>query len=308
MNEQIETAEQILTIEPKNKLFYYAIGMSIVDKKQYNGWDGALEGTKHDPTNLENAIEKYYNINNKFSQIEKLIITDAACTDENVLKNIAYLSEKAIVGDTVVILYTGHGGQLWDSNGDEADDFDETWVLYNRQLPDDYIFLALAQFKKGVKVILLSDSCHSGTVYRNAENIATSERRSTKVIPHSVDVNLTQTDNSVVLKKLASQHLNTIQIGKLKMDKSINISCDLFFISGCKDDETSGDLPTGGIFTTAFISILDRYEGNISFQDMILELQKTTKGQTPQLSVESPQIRTFLKARALSKIKKQTIF
>lgn len=79
---------------------------------------------------------------------------------------------------TVVIFYAGHGGRLPDSEAsgsglDEADGVDETWLPHdatlggkNHILDDDIDVVIGALSAQGAQVILLSDSCHSGTIHR----------------------------------------------------------------------------------------------------------------------------------------------
>ena len=50
--------------------------------------------------------------------------------------------------------------------GEEADKLDETWCLYDGQLIDDELYFELSKFAAGVRILVLSDSCHSGTVVR----------------------------------------------------------------------------------------------------------------------------------------------
>jgi hypothetical protein len=68
--------------------------------------------------------------------------------------------------DIFLLTYSGHGGQVPDTNGDEPDRKDETWVLYDGELVDDELHELYTQFKSGTRVVVLSDSCHSGTVTR----------------------------------------------------------------------------------------------------------------------------------------------
>ena len=44
---------------------------------------------------------------------------------------------------------------------------EETWVLYDRQLVDDELYKIWSKFKPGVRILVLSDSCHNGTVTRD---------------------------------------------------------------------------------------------------------------------------------------------
>jgi uncharacterized caspase-like protein len=76
-------------------------------------------------------------------------------------------------GDVVVITFSGHGTYVPDLNGDEIDGLDEALCPYDIQtgggaLIDDEIHAMFAARKPGVRLVLISDSCHSGTVTRAA--------------------------------------------------------------------------------------------------------------------------------------------
>jgi hypothetical protein len=78
----------------------------------------------------------------------------------------------AAKGDTVVLTYSGHGTYVLDTDGDEIDGLDEAlcpWdITSNGALVDDEIHEIFASRKAGVRLVLISDSCHSGTVTRAA--------------------------------------------------------------------------------------------------------------------------------------------
>ena len=91
-------------------------------------------------------------------------------------------------GDFFFLTYSGHGGQVPDVTGEEADKQDETWCLYDGQLIDDELYFELSRFAAGVRILVFSDSCHSGTVTRNRPpqvDPAAPVRRS-KMMPISV--------------------------------------------------------------------------------------------------------------------------
>src|SRR5678815_3771458 len=71
-------------------------------------------------------------------------------------------------GDLYFLSYSGHGGQVPDVTGEEDDKKDETWCLFDGQLIDDELYYELSRFGEGVRILVLSDSCHSGTVTREA--------------------------------------------------------------------------------------------------------------------------------------------
>ena len=79
----------------------------------------------------------------------------------------------AAAGDVTVITYSGHGTYVPDNNGDEDDGLDEALCPYDIQtgggaLIDDEIHALFKARKAGVRIVLISDSCHSGTVTRAA--------------------------------------------------------------------------------------------------------------------------------------------
>lgn len=66
----------------------------------------------------------------------------------------------------LLLTYGGHGGTVRDVSGDESDGIDETWCLYDGHLLDDELNALWGCFAAGVRILVISDSCHSGTVTR----------------------------------------------------------------------------------------------------------------------------------------------
>jgi uncharacterized caspase-like protein len=99
-------------------------------------------------------------------------LVDAQATKAAMADAIGGLMQKSASGDTLVITFSGHGTYAPDENGDEADGLDEGLCPYDikqgKVLLDDEIQQLFAQRAPGVRVVLLSDSCHSGTVTRAA--------------------------------------------------------------------------------------------------------------------------------------------
>ncbi|TWW00662.1 caspase family protein [Chitinophaga pinensis] len=118
----------------------------------------------------ENDAAVYRSIAEKagFGQIFSLLTKEA--TAANVLQHLQTAAGQLQSGDIFLLTYSGHGGVLTDTNKDETnnfgemDGFDETWCLYDRQLIDDELFACFGQFKEGVRILIFSDSCHSGSV------------------------------------------------------------------------------------------------------------------------------------------------
>ena len=77
--------------------------------------------------------------------------------------------QQAKAGDHLYVHYSGHGGSVTDTSGDEKDGKDETLVPldYRKmgQLTDDTIIKELVlAVPEGVMLTVVIDACHSGTV------------------------------------------------------------------------------------------------------------------------------------------------
>lgn len=83
-------------------------------------------------------------------------------------------------GDRVLIYFSGHGAQVPDDGGDETDGRDEILVLHDTRPADgglrtflrDDEFGALLGAIKAANVLVLVDSCHSGTTTKSFPGIA----------------------------------------------------------------------------------------------------------------------------------------
>lgn len=83
------------------------------------------------------------------------------------------LIEQAEKNDVAVIFYAGHGSQARDKNGDEPDEWDETFLFHDARtdgvpdLLDDEFNQMLAQLHtKTSNITVILDSCNSGTATR----------------------------------------------------------------------------------------------------------------------------------------------
>jgi hypothetical protein len=234
------------------------IGLNSVDPKHYGGWVGTLQACEADAEDMA-AIATA----NKFS-VKKLLTKQA--TRKAVLAELARAAKSLKAGDTFWLTYSGHGGQLPDKNGDEIDDRqDETWCLFDGQVPDDELNDAYAQFAKGVRILVLSDSCHSGTVtkmafYRGTPKHlpgTTDEEPRYRMMPDPVALK-TYRENKTEYDKILS-NVKT-------RDARAAVQASVLLISGCQDNQLSGDGAFNGVFTGNLLAVWANgdFEGSYS--------------------------------------------
>jgi hypothetical protein len=113
----------------------------------------------------------------KFPEEHITLLADEQATRVGILTAMGGLVERVGQDDIVVVHYSGHGSQMTDVEGDEADGLDETIVPHdsgrvpheNRDIKDDEIYLWLQKLTaKTSAVTLIFDCCHSGTITRDA--------------------------------------------------------------------------------------------------------------------------------------------
>jgi subtilisin family serine protease len=142
------------------KGFSLHIGVNKVDQTHYGGLPELLAAVNDAKTMQQFAT--------KFGYERILPLHNSAATAQKVLETLSDWSKELTAGDILLLTFSGHGGQIDDkkyyTDGDRGTD--ETWCLYDRQLIDDELYEAFQQFKDGVRILVFSDSCHSGTVIR----------------------------------------------------------------------------------------------------------------------------------------------
>lgn len=156
----------------------YAIIIAVGDYEPRTGWGKV--SSKNDIPLIKGALEQH-----EFLEENILILKDSEATREGILAALEKLKSQVKPGDIVVIHYSGHGQQMWDTNGDEADDKDESIVPFDalaeytfnykgqNHIRDDELGNIIANFRnvlgKDGQLFMLFDSCYSGTLARGGK-------------------------------------------------------------------------------------------------------------------------------------------
>ena len=254
----------------KKKAVSLHIGLNGVSGAAYGGWDGPLSACEFDAHDMAALA--------KAQGMKPTVLITKKATRGNALAGIRAAAKTLQSGDFFFLTYSGHGGQVPDVNGDEDDKKDETWCLYDGQLIDDELYAELGRFKKGVRVLVLSDSCHSGTVTRQAMlPAATIPSQRPKNMPDAVAMR-TYREHQAFYDKL--QRDVAAAAGKAVVDPDNALAqvavsgrlsaiadkfdAALILISGCQDNQTSMDGEHNGAFTEQLLKVWNQgsFKGN----------------------------------------------
>jgi hypothetical protein len=245
------------------------LGLNAVDPAHYAGWSGPLNACEQDARDMAAVAKK--------SGIKSSTLLTRKATRARTLAAIRAAAKKLKRGDFFLLTYSGHGGQVDDITGDEPDKKDETWCLFDGELLDDELYFELSKFGSGVRIFVLSDSCHSGTMARARPEPTPPGTRSKMMPPDIADQTYQNNqdfydglqlavskasksgalpDPDTVLAQVAT---NPRVAGIVKKFKAAVI-----LISGCQDNQTSMDGDHNGAFTEHLLQVWDhgKYRGN----------------------------------------------
>ncbi|RFC40931.1 MAG: Caspase domain-containing protein [Candidatus Nitrotoga sp. CP45] len=257
----------------KAKAMSLHIGLNAVNPSEYGGWSGELSACEFDAKDMA-AIAKSRGM-------KSTVLLTKKGTRANMLAALRSAAKQLEAGDLFFLTYSGHGGQVPDVTGEEDDKKDETWCLYDGQLIDDELYFELSQFAAGVRVLVLSDSCHSGTVTRAAPPqpgmIWPTIGRS-KMMPLAVGMR-TYREHQAFYDKLQQDVAKAA--GKASLPDPDSVLAQLvvsprltaiakkfkpavILISGCQDNQTSMDGEHNGAFTEQLLKVWNNgsYSGN----------------------------------------------
>lgn len=247
------------------------LGLNAVDPRHYEGWSGELNACEEDARDMQ-AIATFRH----FDKTTKLLTKDA--TRKNLEENLKKITAELTTGDLFLLTYSGHGGQIPDRNEDEADGLDETWCLYDGEWIDDETYAALGKIPTGAHVIILSDSCHSGTVIKEAYH---RDRLTQAAAGTTARFRCMPSEAMLRTYRAHKEFYDTLQQKKDK-DARLKIKANCVLISGCQDNQLSQDGNYNGLFTGTLLRVWanGRYEQGLrSFHRAIV--RRMPPDQTP---------------------------
>jgi len=129
-----------------------------------------LAGAKNDVAWVKETLIAHYG----YTEEDIVVLTDKDATASNIIERIKkHLIKDLGPEDSVIFYFSGHGGQVPDVDGDEADGRDEILVTHDFSsknpatwMTDDVVF-QLTQHLPTEKALLVFDSCNSATVWRD---------------------------------------------------------------------------------------------------------------------------------------------
>jgi hypothetical protein len=130
-------------------------------------------------------------------------------------------------------------------------------VLYNRQVVDAELYSLFGTFKPGVRIAIFSDSCHSGTVAKDAMDAVGPDRMARSVNGGDSQQPRAKGMPDEVVRSVYEANkdeYDEIQKSLPPFDKA-NIGASVILTSGCQDNQTSLDGDKNGLFTQTLLEV-----------------------------------------------------
>jgi len=243
-----------------------------------------LSGTQKDLEDMQDYILSNYNAFEK----KVAVLKDEEATRANIIKHFEQHLGQAQEGDIVLFYYSGHGS--WGKTNEAFFKFDpdgrEEGLVCHDSRVDNQFDLADKEMavllnyvaRNNAEVVLLIDSCHSGSVtrYADASTRLTGESDQVRALSdYLYDSTLDEHRNYYT--ELAAQ--NGGEISEIPMSRHL-------LLSACSERELARETKDGGWFTQSLLATLKENESLSYFQvysQVFSAISQKHEKQTPQL-------------------------
>ncbi len=246
-----------------------------------------LRGCVNDVENVRAALRRYYG----FSAGDVTTLTDLKATTRAIKAAMQRLVRTARSGDVLLLHYSGHGANVPDADGDEADGRDEilcpTDLDWKAPLTDDWLRRTFNRLRKGVSLTAVMDCCHSGTNTRAV--LPPDAPRIPRYLPNPWDLMAEESGRRLRGRRVAGLRVSPPAARR----RSDVVAADVpeLLITGCRDTQTSADAYIGGSYNGALthnlVAAIAETGGELSYRELHARtcagLKRGDFDQVPQL-------------------------
>lgn len=246
-----------------------------------------LRGCVNDVRNIRTALTRYFG----FRSRDIAVLTDFRATKTAMQRAISTLVASGRKGDVLYLHYSGHGSNVPDRDGDEADHRDEilcpTDLDWKDPLTDDWLRRTFNKLRARVNLTVVMDCCHSGT---NTRAIQPPDALViSRYLPNPWDLMAEESGR----KLRGSVRTGIHRRGRGAQSRRDVVEADIgeILVTGCRATQTSADAYIGrsynGALTCSLVEAIRESRGKLTNRELHgLTLQKLKSGdfdQVPQL-------------------------
>ncbi|HEY7166484.1 MAG TPA: caspase family protein [Candidatus Binatia bacterium] len=247
-----------------------------------------LRGCINDVKNMQGVLTGSYG----FKPADITVITDFGASKKAIQSGITKLVRDGRKGDVLLIHYSGHGSNVPDDDGDEADDRDEIVcpadLDWKDPLRDDWLRKTFDSLRAGVSLTVITDCCHSGSITRAVQPPDAPVIQ--RYLPSPWDLVAAESGRKV--RGSVKTGLRKSKAAAQKTKDVVEIDIPEVLVTGCRADQTSADASIGGSFNGALTynlvaALADAKGRELSYRDLhtstMAKLKRGRFDQVPQL-------------------------
>jgi pimeloyl-ACP methyl ester carboxylesterase len=263
-----------------------------------------LNGCVNDVTRMVEYLHARFDESSGFQLAPPRVLLNKEATREQVIQAFREQLGPAKEGDVALFYYSGHGSQerapkeFWRL---EPDKLDETLVCYDSRsdMPGCYdladkelAYLIEEVAKNGPHVVVILDSCHSGSGTRDLREQATAVRR--------VETDLRERPLDSFIMKVEDANRLAVQPGE-RAESGWSAAGRHILFAACRDDEEAveyhavgpdGKVEPRGTFSYFLGEALRTITGPITYRELFAStsalVRTKVRGQSPQLETVNP--------------------
>ena len=214
----------------------------------YPGTSHALRGCVNDALNMQSILKTQFG----FADTDIKMLLDNDATTANMKSELNALVTGSVAGDVLFFHYSGHGSQMVDKNGDEADGLDEiicpvdlNWA--DKVIKDDDLKAIFDRVPNGVDLTICLDCCNSGG------GLDQDNQYQPDVTDREIPEPELADGRFLPPPAFAIEGAEEIKVGfKRKLIQSRNVNNVGLLLTGCQSHQTSADAYIGGKYQGAF--------------------------------------------------------
>jgi hypothetical protein len=256
------------------------IGINNLDSNHYTSEFGKLFGCHKDARQLANIAKQHH-----FEVSENHILLDNDAVIGKITNGVSdsttkfsQIIEKAInelvEGDIFLFTFSGHGSEIIDPTGKEPTGKNQTLCFFDRQMIDNELAQYWIRFKPGVRIIFISDSCHSGTLAeslleRSIKDVKLGRKIRLRSLPSTLSNEIVEAHQEVY-----QPIFDTFENSKTKNQQKVQAY--LISMTACQDDQKARDSSENGLFTGVLKTMVNSGEKQLNYEDFFETVKQKT--------------------------------
>lgn len=252
------------------------VGLNRVQFAAY-GWSGSVDSCENDALVMRDiAVNRGY---------KPTVLLTAEATRGRVVSVIKDAIVSLVAGDAFFITFSGHGMGSSEVIGGKVK-ADESWLLYDKPIIDDEIHGLLKSFTGGVRILVVSESCRSGTIILPPALLKLEQEEPGAGLRALVEAPPRLSIPPEVVSSIR-RHFSAYfsEVEEQYKDRNLQeLAAAVIQLSACQQDQDAFIDGRHGVFTTKLLDVWStgRFSGShINFFDQV-------KAKMPAIDVQNP--------------------